>query len=198
MKYCFIDTETSGTDPEKNALLQLAGAIVINGKVMERFNIQSAPFPTDVIEPIALEINGLTEEVIRGYRGPRLAHLQFVQILAKYCDKYDKTDKFQFVGYNGDFDADAIRAWFVKCGDIYFGSWFWWPILDVAKLAGIRLMEQRHTMPSFKLTAVARFLDLDVDESKAHDAAYDIDLTMRMFYLLIGDLTIGQKLEVLF
>lgn len=196
MKYCFVDTETSGVDPEKNALLQLAGAIVINGKVMERFDIQSAPFPEDVIDPIALEVNGLTEEVIRGYLAPILARRQFMAILAKYCDKYDKTDKFQFVGYNGDFDADAIRAWFVKCGDIYFGSWFWWPILDVAKLAGIRLMEQRHTMSSFKLTAVARFLYLEVDESKAHDAAYDIDLTMRMFYLLIQDLTsIGKKLE---
>lgn len=195
MKFCFIDTETSGTDKEKSAMLQLAGKIVIDGKVVETFDIKSAPFEGDIIEPKALEVNGLTEMLIRANQSPGPAYRQFLGILGKHCDKYDRTDKFQFVGFNADFDADMIRSWFAKNNDVYFGSWFWWPVLDVAKLAALRLMEQRHTMANFKLLTVAHALGLDVEEAKAHDASYDIDLTMRVFDTCIQGLTV-TKLEI--
>jgi len=68
---------------------------------------------------------------------------------------------------------------------------------DVAKLARILLMEKRHQMPDFKLMTVAKFLGIEVDPEKAHDAMYDIDVTMRIFEMLTKDLALMEaKLEI--
>lgn len=197
MKFCFIDTETTGTNPKENGLVQLAGRLVVNGKVVDEFNINSAPFSTDVIEERALEVTGLTREIIQAYPHPRESYLDFTKKLGRHCDKYKRSDKFQFVGYYGDFDHGMVRSWFEKNEDTYFGSWFWNPVLDVAKLAGIRLMEKRHQMQDFKLMTVAKFLGIEVDPSKAHYAMYDIDVTMRIFKQLTQDLGfLETKLEI--
>lgn len=197
MKYCFIDTETSGTDKQKSALLQMAGKLVIDGKIVETFDIKSAPFTNDVIQEEALVVNGLTEMIIRSYPPPAEAYRQFSKMLGGHCDKFKRSDKFQFVGFNGDFDADMVRSWFEKNNDTYFGSWFWWPVLDVGKLAAIRLMEKRHHMANFKLLTVCDFMGLEVDPNKAHDAMYDIELTMRLFEVCTRDLAyIETKLEI--
>ncbi len=110
-------------------------------------------------------------------------------MISKHCDRYRKEDKIHFTGWNADFDADFVREFFEKNGDPYFGSWFWYPILDVSKLAGLQLAPRRHQMVNFRLTQVARFLNLEVDEAKAHDAMYDIELTMRIFLLLTQSLS---------
>ncbi len=45
-------------------------------------------------------------------------------------------------------------------------------------------MTRRAGMKDFKLLTVARELGLKVDETKAHDARYDIALTREMFRIL--------------
>jgi len=48
-------------------------------------------------------------------------------------------------------------------------------------LASNYLRAERHTMPNFKLMTVAKHLKIEVDESRLHDALYDIHLT-KMIY----------------
>ncbi len=196
MKFCFIDCETTGTDPDMCALVQWAGKIVIDGKIVETFDIRAAPFDEDVIDLEALKVNGLTEMIIRSYLTPRTAYMDFIDVLKKHCDKYDKTDKIHFVGWNADFDADFVRAFMKKNGDPYFGSWFWFPILDISKLAGMQLAHRRHELFNFKLITVAQFIGIEVDESKTHDAMYDIDLTIEIFKRLARSMPNGIRLEI--
>jgi len=188
MKCLFIDVETSGTDFNKHALLQLAGSIFVDGKQVDTFNLQSAPFPGDVLEDEALEVNGLTREMIATFPDPKTTYRSFTSLLSKHCDKYQRADKLHLLGYNADFDAAFLRRWFEKNQDKYFGSFFWWPILDVSKLAGIRLMSTRHQLENFKLITVAKHMGITVDEEKAHDAMYDIQLTMEIARILIKDM----------
>jgi DNA polymerase III epsilon subunit-like protein len=89
------------------------------------------------------------------------------------------------VGYNARFDADFIRSFFEKCGDQYFGSWFWFPPIDVMNLALIKLMDKRATMPNFKLATVANVLGLE-PEGRLHEAHADIRLTQQIFNNLTG------------
>ncbi len=188
MKCLFIDCETSGTDATKHGLLQLAGSIFVDGRQVDTFNLQSAPFPDDAMEDEALEINGLTREQVAAFPNPSLAFRDFQRLLSKHCDKFNRADKFHMLGYNADFDAQFLRRWFEKNKDKYFGSFFWWPILDVSKLAGMRLMSSRHQMPNFKLVTVAKHMGIPVDETKAHDAFYDIHLTMEISRILVKDI----------
>src|SRR5690606_11562747 len=103
-------------------------------------------------------------------------------ILGRYVDKFRKQDKLHLVGYNNrGFDDPFLRAWFVQNGDNYFGSWFWSDSIDVLVLASEYLRASRHTMENFKLMTVAKELGIEFDESKLHDALYDVKITRALY-----------------
>ena len=48
-KLLYFDTETTGLDPVRNGIIQIAGIIVIDGEVKEEFNIKMQPHENDEI-----------------------------------------------------------------------------------------------------------------------------------------------------
>ncbi len=184
MKCIYIDVETTGIPCPASGLIQLAGAIEVDGGKPKSFQYRMQPFPNDVIEDEALAVNGVTREDMAAYNNPRDVYNKFISLLTTYVDRYNRADKFHFIGYNAMFDSDHLRAWFVKNGDAYFGSWFHFPPIDVMGMAAVYLMSRRARMKDFKLLTVARELGLKADETKMHDARYDIAVTREMFKLL--------------
>lgn len=186
MKLLFFDLETTGVNPGKNGIHQISGQIVIDGEVKESFDFHVQPNPKAIIEDEALKVAGVTREQIMAYPPMREVYNQFVAMLAKYVNKYDKKDKFFLVGYNNAaFDNQFLRGFFLQNGDNYFGSWFWSNTLDVMVLASHHLARRRHEMENFKLATVAKFMGINVDDEALHDAFYDISLT-REIYKIIG------------
>jgi len=184
VKLIYIDVETTGIAFPQSGLIQLAGAIEIEGQKPQTFQYHIQTFPDDVIEEEALAINGITREEMAGFDNPRKVYRDFINLLEKYVDRYDRADKFHFIGYNAIFDSNHLRAWFEKNNDKYFGSWFYFPPIDVMGMAALHLMTRRAGMKDFKLLTVARELGLKVDEEKMHDARYDVGLTREMFKVL--------------
>ncbi len=186
MKLLFFDLETTGVNPGKNGIHQISGEIVINGKTMERFDFNVQPNPKCVIEEQALQVAGVTREQVMAYPPMDVVYRDFVSMLGKYVDKYNKTDKFFLVGYNNaSFDNQFLRGFFLQNGDKYFGSWFWSNSIDVMVLASAHLAERRTEMENFKLATVANFLGVQVDENSLHDAYYDIYLTKAIYDIVI-------------
>ena len=187
MKKFFCDIEMTGTDYSKHGIVQIAGIIVIDGVEKERFNFSIQPFSSDVIDQEALTVNGVAAESL--FAAPRLtphqAYHELITVLSRYVDKFNKRDKFFFIGYNARFDVDFLRAFFEKCLDKYFGSWFWFPPIDVMNMAALDLINVRPKLENFKLGTVAVVFDLKAD-GDLHDAFTDIKLTMDMFNLLEG------------
>lgn len=180
MKLFYVDTETTGTDPAKHAIIQIAGMVVIDGAVMERFEFFLAPHEGAAIEDRALEVNGRTREEIAAFPPAAEAYRALLAIMGRHVDKFARSDKFHFVGYNARFDMDMLRALWERFGDKYFGSWFFFPALDVMTMAAVALMRRRHKMPDFKLSTVAAELGLALPEN-LHDALADIELTRDVF-----------------
>ncbi len=54
-------------------------------------------------------------------------------------------------------------------------------VMAYPPLAAQALMEQRHMMKDFKLHSVAAQFGIELDESKLHDAMYDIYLTYEVY-----------------
>lgn len=107
---------------------------------------------------------------------------QFVDMLSKYVDRYNKQDKFFLAGYNNaHFDNQFLRSWFIQNGDKYFGSWFWSNSIDVMVLATPFLAEKRSQMENFKQGTVAKTLGIEVDDTKLHDALYDIQICKAIY-----------------
>jgi DNA polymerase-3 subunit epsilon len=173
VKILYLDTETTGTDPSRNGIWQIAGAVEVDGVVKEEFNFLVAPFPADEIENEALRVGGRMREEIEKYEPPAAVHKKLLTIFSRYVDKFDKHDKFFMVAYNGGFDDDFLRAFWLKNGDKYYGSWIWYPVLDVAVLVAHRHRAARGTFVNFKQQTVADKLGIKIDGT-AHDALYDV------------------------
>lgn len=178
MKIIYIDTETTGVNPKVNAVIQIAGTISVPGK-SEDFDIRIAPRPEARIDEGAMARNGTTLEQMKSYPSSADSYKQFISLLSKYVDRYDRNDKLYFVGYNSSFDADFIREWFVQNNDEYFASWFWNPTLDVMQLVAFHLIGRRHELANFKLGTVYKYL-FGEDFENAHEAGSDIKATRRI------------------
>jgi DNA polymerase III alpha subunit (gram-positive type) len=177
MKEIFIDTETVGLDPQLNGIWQIAGMIVSKEQFLP-FNFKMAPHKGDIIEPEALEMSRMTEEEMWNLGDPFKVHHEFTTLMSTIVNKYDKKDKFIFYGYNARFDSNFLREWFAKCGDKYFGSWFWTPPVDIMATAAFHLAKERPAMANFKLETVVKWLGLKLDEEgDFHDADIDIKYT---------------------
>lgn len=186
-KLFFYDLETTGTNPGRNGIHQISGEIVIDGKSVETFDFKVQPNPKAQIEDAALAVGGVTREQIMAYPPMGQVYTQLVTMLAKYVNKYDKTDKFHLVGYNNrGFDDNFFRGFFLQNGDNYFGSWFWADSIDVLVLASTFLASRRADLPNFKLATVADFLGIDTTAGKLHDASFDIYVTKAVFDFIMS------------
>ncbi len=187
MKLLFVDVETTGISAYKNGIVQLSGIIDIDGEIIEDFNFKVAPFKTDIINPKAMEVNGLDMHEVKTFDDPVEVHTKFCNILSSYVNKYDKQDKLSFIAYNSSFDEDHIRSWFKKNKDSFFGSYFWWPSICVAKMAAQKYLPTRSSFPDFKLMTVAKNVGIEVDVTKVHDAKYDIEMTRDLYYQILRE-----------
>lgn len=185
MKLFYYDLETTGTRFWKNGIHQISGMIEIDGEIKEQFNFKVRPYKDALIEDEALKVGNVTRDQIMAYKSMEETYQELVAMLAKYADKYNKKDKFFLVGYNNaGFDDQFFRAWFTQNRDNYFGSWFVYPGLDVAILAGQFLKTKRFSMVDFKLKTVAKELGFEIDETRLHDASYDIAITKAIYKLI--------------
>jgi DNA polymerase-3 subunit epsilon len=187
MKILFFDLETTGLNPDRNAIHQLAGYVEIDGVIKQKFDFKIQPHFNAVIDAKALEISGKTKEEIMQYPESKVVFGEFKRMLNQYTDPYNTKDKFFLCGFNNaSFDNQFLRGFFNVNGDKYFGSWFWSNTLDVMVLATQYLQNKRIEMPNFKLVSVASAMGLDVDVSKAHDGLYDIELTYQIYKRIIA------------
>nr|UWI06935.1 MAG: exonuclease [Bacteriophage sp.] len=168
MKVVFFDLETTGTLVNKHGIHQISGMIVIDGEVKETFDFKVQSNPKAEIVQEALDVAGVTKEQILSYPAMGYVYGQFTAILNKYVDKYNKQDKF-------------FLAWFLQNGDKYFGSYFWSNSIDVMVLATPYLASQRSQMENFKQGTVAKALGIEIDESRLHDALYDIQVCKSIY-----------------
>lgn len=185
MKLCFIDLETTGLDYKSCAIHQLSGTIIIDGDVKEKFDFKIKPFDGSIIVEEALKASNVTLDMVNSYENSINAYTKFINMLSKYVNKFDRYDKMFIVGYNVQaFDVNFVREWFIRHNDKYYGSWFWANTLDVMLLATPHLADIRHKMINFQQGTVAKQLGIEVDDTKLHDGAYDIDICHKIYNIV--------------
>jgi len=187
VKHFFFDLETTGVNIEKSGIVQIAGIVDVNSRAVEGFSFRVQPKPGAVIEQEALDVIGATAEEIAAYPTMASVFIAVREKLKRYCNPYNKKDKFHLTGFNNaQFDNQLLRRWWADNNDSYFGSFFWSNPVDVMTLAGVFLQDERAEMPNFKLRAVAEALGLEMDATKLHDALYDVQLTRAAYYRCMG------------
>lgn len=189
-KIFWFDTETTGLDPQRNALIQIAGIIEVNGIVKERLELLVRPPKGTYIDKAALKVNKRTVEELMDFPDARVSLVGLKKTLGKYIDKFNKKDKFVPAGFNVNFDIGFLRQMFVRCGDKYYGSWFYNCPIDVWTLVGQAIAMRGLWLPNYKLTTCCDYFGIDIEH--AHDAIDDIEAT-RMLYNRIKEELFGAE-----
>lgn len=180
-KAIYLDVETTGLDCTKHEIIQLSGMIVLNGKVAEEFDYKVRPIELENIDGTILSMQSRTIEEIANYPESKIVYQQFVELLGKHVDKFDKTDKFYPVGYNVDFDLNFLQYFFKLNGDNYLGSWINWRKIDVLNLVYFLDYLGLLNLENYKLGTVCKSYDIDLE---AHNALNDIKCTRSLLHRL--------------
>jgi DNA polymerase-3 subunit epsilon len=177
MKLLWFDTETTGLDPVKHDVFQIAGKVVIDGVEQESFDLRCQPHDFASVDNEALEINKVTIEDLKTYSEPSVMYAALMEIFVKYIDKFDRNDKFVPCGQNVKFDINFMSEFWKKCGDDYFFSFFGSAPLDTMQLAVmLEIKQNRKIFSSYKLEVIYKTL-FGRDFDGAHDAMADIIAT---------------------
>lgn len=186
-KLLWIDTETTGIDPENCAIWQLAGLIEIDGRVEDEFDYKIAPFEGCLVQDEARNLQDGRKWTLEELRqAPSLASQlrSFKARLGRFVNKYDREDKFVPCGFNVNFDLDFLVNAFKRCGDKYFGSWIFWAPIDVRSFVGVAVGKYQMRFKNHKLITICKEMGISLD---AHDALSDIKAT-RDLYFAFGSL----------
>jgi DNA polymerase-3 subunit epsilon len=174
-KVLYFDVETTGLDPVKHDIIQIAGLIEINGEVKEEFEFKVRPLGKEEdISQEALDIHGYTLDVIREFPEARETYNKLTALFGKHIDKYNKMDKFTPAGYNAEFDMNFLKEFFNKNNDVYFGSWVNWKKVDPLPILYFLDYAGRIKLENYKLATVAAHFGIELN---AHDALSDIKAT---------------------
>jgi DNA polymerase-3 subunit epsilon len=189
-KVLWIDLETTGLDPKKHGIIQLAALAEIDNDVVEEVDLLIRPLDKHQVEEEALAKSNRTEKEVREYPTSAEQFKAFETFLARYINRYDKFDKFVLAGYNiNSFDEPFLRQFFIdnaktdkerKYGG-YFGSWFFWPKRDVQTYLAEHLLEIGLRLSNYQLSTVCEYFNIPIE---AHDALSDIQATRILYNVL--------------
>ena len=183
----WIDTETTGLDPETCSIIQASLIVEKDAEIVDELNIYIRPFKGAKVSKYALEKNGITIDELRS--DPKFieypeAYKKITSFLGKYVNKYDKKDKFVIAGKNVRFDTDFLRSFFSRNDDGFYGSWFFYPTIEIESVVAEMVAFDDFRLPDFKLETICAYFQISIEN--LHNAYSDIHATRKLYWKLKG------------
>lgn len=187
INYLYLDGETTGLNPSKHDIVQLACIPVINSVVEPNaFNQYCQPKNWKDIDPGALKVNNLTLAQLKTFQSPE----DMVENLVNFLTPYGV--KFTIAGYNVDFDKNFIAELFKKVGrENDFLNLFNADTRDSYKRA--KLLKSKLPTANLKLATLCAHFEIPIN---AHDALSDIQATIVLDKILsdmLGDVEVATE-----
>ncbi len=104
-----LDIETTGVDPQKHAMIDIAALDFDNPNNIFHYPIRM--FPNAKIQQEALDYNGFTVEEINNPKRPPIK-----QVLSDFLKWWQPIKDRTFAGQNPDFDVDFLKTNLRRCG----------------------------------------------------------------------------------
>jgi ribonuclease T len=154
-----VDLETGGFDPLKNAILEIAITLI------EEEDEQLVVGQTHRDHPLRRAVE---EEV---------ALKELFKIINQTKNKYE-CSRAILVGHNAHFDSSFLNASIERNG-IKRSPFHPFSVLDTVTLGALATKQT-------VLARICELLDIDYDSKEAHSAAYDSDVTAKVFCKIIN------------
>ena len=180
---CF-DFETTGLDPQKNEITQIACEIInpTRLEIIDRFSSMVGILDEKNVSQAALDVTGFTIEQLKAGPHPKAVWKEFVDFVNQYNSGNSIWTAATPVGFNISFDLGFAR----KYAKLYGGwdknknqfSMFHYTPIDVLGLA-FSWFEFDKSIKNMKLTTLMEYFG--VPQDKAHSATYDVAVTSEIF-----------------
>ena len=178
-----VDVETGGFNAESDALLEIAACILRMDDfgrlfVAETVSVNVEPFDGSNIDPKSLEITGIqVDSPLRNAQPEADALRQISQPVRKEV-RETGCQRAILVGHNSFFDLSFINA-AIKRTNFKRSPFHPFSSFDTATLAGL----------AFGQTVLSRSVQaagLEWNESEAHSAIYDTEMTAALFCAIVN------------
>lgn len=196
MRICWLDTETTGLDPIKNGLIQVAYIIEENGQIIGEDNVRIRPFVIDEINESALHTNHITKEQLEQYPDAYQMAKKLWNDLYEYTyinkEVDSKREHLWMAGHNVKFDYDFLDNFFQKANSyrkIYcpdelenfsIKCLFDFHLIDTFSVSNFLKYCGVDFGTSHKLSALCEKFQIPLNENDAHDAMNDINATFQL------------------
>ncbi|VAW97578.1 Ribonuclease T [hydrothermal vent metagenome] len=178
-----IDVETSGFNAKTNALLEIAAVPIIldeNQKLVcsETIACHVEPFEGSILEPKALEFNGIDPHHPFRMAKPEKEALKIIFDPIRTLIKETACTRAILVGHNSMFDLGFLNA-AIERTKIKRSPFHSFSSFDTATLSGL----------AYGQTVLARAIkaaEITWDNDQAHSAVYDTEKTAELFCKIIN------------
>ena len=184
-----VDIETGGFDPLRNAILEIAITLIEKENniftVGETYRHHINPFQNLIVEEKSLEFTKINlDHPLRDAKSEKEALQDLFKIINVTKNKYE-CSRAILVGHNAHFDSSFLTA-AANRNKIKKTPFHKFSVIDTVSL-GVLATGQ---------TVLARIcdeLDIDYDSAEAHSAAYDSDVTAKVFCEIINKYDVNIK-----
>ena len=178
-----VDLETGGFDPINNAILEIAVTLIgQNDKyelvVLDTYRYHIDPYEDLIVEQESLDFTKIKlDHPLRKAVSEKEALTELFKIINKAKSEYS-CSRAILVGHNAHFDLAFIKE-SIKRNNIKKSPFHPFSVLDTVSLGAI------HTQQTV-LARVCESMNIDYDSNEAHSAAYDAEITAKVFCNIIN------------
>lgn len=180
MNLLFLDLETTGLDPEKHEVIELAGMLVVNNIVKEEFSLFFKPTNFDIIEQDALRTTGYTVEKLMALNDNPVVSLMGIDALLK---KYGGNEIWTLAGQKTTFDRSFFNKFWARYQPAnvrLFRNVFSFMNVDLINIATTFHLSGVYTFENFKLDTILKTLGMEFDGNH-HSAIDDVKNTYKAY-----------------
>jgi len=178
-----VDVETGGFNAESDALLEIAACILRMDDfgrlfVAETVSVNVEPFDGANIDPKSLEITGIQVDSPLRNAQPEVDALRQISQPVRKEVRETGCQRAILVGHNSFFDLSFMNA-AIKRNNFKRSPFHPFSSFDTATLAGL----------AFGQTVLSRSVQaagLEWNESEAHSAIYDTEMTAALFCAIVN------------
>lgn len=178
-----VDLETGGFDSNSNAILEIAITLIEeedNQLVVgdtHRFHIE--PYEGLIVEDESLKFTKINlDHPLRNAVSEEHALKELFKIINKNKNAYE-CSRAILVGHNAHFDSSFLNA-AVERNNIKKSPFHPFSVLDTVTLGALATNQT-------VLARICEALNIDYDSKEAHSAAYDSDVTAKVFCKVINN-----------
>jgi DNA polymerase III subunit epsilon len=178
MKTLWMDLETTGLDPIKDKIVEIA-IIYENGEELKTFHkyVYYDVYPESF--EYVKNINNLNEDFLKekGVKESEM-YIDLLAFLNSIIEQFDREDKAVIAGYCVNFDIQFLRSLFLNYSNKFYGSYFVSCYVDVFCFIADEVKRDKLKLDNYKLKTVCDYYKVDI---KAHSAMSDIESTKQLY-----------------